>query len=237
MLYDFCATGGIRCTDGVNPASDLVADESRNLWGTTQFGGAHANQIFPNRPPRGGTVFELVNKNPGKTDWTHIVRYSFCAINHGQSCLDGAEPISPPTIGAGGTFYGVTVSDGAYGGGTVFELIRPEGGKAEWTHLVLHSFCRVETRNAPAAANEPCPGGSNSGGGVVGDPAGHLFGVTTAYGAGGGGNVFELSHPHPAGANGPTRCSGAFARIPAAQRATCPTVPCTWTTTRGRSTA
>ena len=27
VLYDFCATGGIRCTDGVNPASDLVADK------------------------------------------------------------------------------------------------------------------------------------------------------------------------------------------------------------------
>jgi uncharacterized repeat protein (TIGR03803 family) len=50
ILYSFCAQGGAACTDGANPATGVIKDAAGNLYGTTEFGGAHG----------WGVVFELI---------------------------------------------------------------------------------------------------------------------------------------------------------------------------------
>jgi uncharacterized repeat protein (TIGR03803 family) len=47
VLYSFCTEDG--CTDGADPQTPLVFDQKGDLYGTTQYGGAHKN----------GTVFKL----------------------------------------------------------------------------------------------------------------------------------------------------------------------------------
>lgn len=68
--------------------------------------------------------------------------YSFCAQG-GASCTDGANPLSGVIKDAAGTIYGTTSAGGAYGWGTVFELIPSIGpwGQTFYTERVLHSFC------------------------------------------------------------------------------------------------
>jgi len=63
VIYSFA--GG---TDGANPFSNLVADATGNLYGTTYFGGS------PNCVGGCGTVFELIRTKGG---WQHQVLYSF----------------------------------------------------------------------------------------------------------------------------------------------------------------
>jgi len=50
VLYSFCATGGVNCTDGTNPFAGLAIDASADLFGTTGQGG-NANNA--------GVLFEL----------------------------------------------------------------------------------------------------------------------------------------------------------------------------------
>ena len=68
--------------------------------------------------------------------------YSFCAQG-GANCTDGANPLSGVIKDAAGNLYGTTSAGGAYGWGTVFELIPSAGpwGQTFYTERVLHSFC------------------------------------------------------------------------------------------------
>ena len=47
VLYSFCPQTG--CTDGADPQARLVFDQKGNLYGVTQYGGAHNN----------GAIFKL----------------------------------------------------------------------------------------------------------------------------------------------------------------------------------
>ena len=68
--------------------------------------------------------------------------YSFCAQG-GASCTDGANPYTGVVKDAAGNLYGTTISGGAYGQGTVFELIPSVGpwGQINYSEKVLYSFC------------------------------------------------------------------------------------------------
>jgi len=107
VLYNF--TGG---ADGANPNSSLIFDASGNLYGTTYAGGANGD----------GTVFEVTQAG------VETVLYSFAGGT------DGANPMSKLSFDAAGNLYGTTFYGGAYGAGTVFEVVK--GG----TEKVLHSF-------------------------------------------------------------------------------------------------
>jgi uncharacterized repeat protein (TIGR03803 family) len=116
-------------------------------------------------------------------EWTV---YSFAA--------DGSQGIGP--LGSlipdnDGNLYGTTTGGGAFGPGTVYELVRPVPPKTGWTEKVLYSFT----------------GGADGGspyGGLVFDNMGNLYGTTTSGGlvcndAPGCGVVFELSPPATTG--------------------------------------
>lgn len=106
IRYDFCATGGLACTDGANPRGGLVANPSGDLYGTTAFGG---NRFAP-----GGTVF--------KWDGTNLTtQYKFCPSS--PTCADGNLVQNGVALDASGNSYGATTGGGANGGGVVFQLI------------------------------------------------------------------------------------------------------------------
>jgi len=145
----------------------VIFDAAGNLYGVTEYGGAHQN---------GGTVFELTPSGNGK--WTNEVLYNFCSA---PKCADGGGPSGGLTFDSDGNLYGTTVGGGAGGfqAGTVFRL-SPDG-KGNWTETVLHSFARDGQDGVSPYA------------GVVLDAAGNLYG-TTAFGGGSAdaGIVFQL---------------------------------------------
>lgn len=135
---------------------------------------------------------------------------------------NGSNPQGGLIADAAGNLYGVTSSGGAYGFGTVFELIPDQGG---WTQKILYSFTGGSDGREPlgrltfdSAGNlygvtignvfelEPNRDGSwtisvlqtfadeeDLEAGLVFDQAGNLYGTTISGGSGQGGIVFELS--------------------------------------------
>src|SRR5271154_751301 len=107
--------------DGIRPYAGLVLDARGNLYGTTQYGGAH----------RCGVVFELISNGNG--GWTEKILHNF---NHGGK--DGCGPASSLILDASGNLYGTTVLGGTDHAGTVFEFTPTADGS--WTESLLHSF-------------------------------------------------------------------------------------------------
>ncbi len=95
---------------------------------------------------------------------------------------DGTTPIGVLVADAAGNLYGVTLSGGAYGAGTVFELTR--SGKA-WMEVVLHAFGAVDDGADPYN--------------LIIDGSGKIYGTTVAGGGAqelcseGCGTVFALT--------------------------------------------
>jgi uncharacterized repeat protein (TIGR03803 family) len=111
VLYRF--QGG---SDGAGPAlGDLIFDQSGNIYGTTQNGGAS----------NVGTVFQLT---PSAGGWVENVLHAFALDGD-----DGAYPEAGVQIDSAGNLYGTT--SGGYG--TVFELTPSASG---WTETILHYF-------------------------------------------------------------------------------------------------
>src|SRR5438132_1147133 len=90
--------------DGANPQAGLIADANGNLFGTTQSGGAN----------RFGTVFEIA-KTAGGYASTPTVLVSFNGPN-------GAVPVAGLIADANGNLFGTTLSGGANGLATVFDI-------------------------------------------------------------------------------------------------------------------
>jgi uncharacterized repeat protein (TIGR03803 family) len=113
---------------------------------------------------------------------TEAVLYSFCSL---PNCADGQLPVSRLTLDTKGNLFGTTLTGGAFGYGTVFEV--SPNGSGGWDETVLYSF------SGAADGGNPSPK-------VIFDSAGNLYGT-----AGYGGNhtcgdpavdcgvVFELS--------------------------------------------
>lgn len=166
VIYNF--KGG---SDGASPQGTVSADTRGAIYGTTTYGGIYGCAFNAGC----GTVFELTRV---KRRYVHRVLYEF------QSGKDGNGPNSGVVAEAGGALYGTTEYGGAFGLGTVFELMR--SGKT-YQEKLLHSFGGAEDGDAPF-------------GGLTVDGAGDLFGTTLLGGGGGSqcstgsgcGVVFEL---------------------------------------------
>jgi len=148
VLYSFGSQSG----DGAYPAAGLVFDKKGNLYGTTFSGG--------------GTVFEITSAG------TEKVLYSF-----GSQSGDGSYPEAALAFKKD-NLYGTTSGGGAYGNGTVFEIIAV--GKKDSTEKVLYSF------------GSQSGDGSSPLGGLIFDKEGNLYSTTLMGGAYNYGAVFEV---------------------------------------------
>jgi uncharacterized repeat protein (TIGR03803 family) len=98
--------------DGAYPVAGLIFDASGNLYGTTTSGGGTSSECKFGC----GTVFELTPKASG--NWTEKVLHSFNPNGKG-----GAFPEAGLIFDTAGNLYGTTYGGGAYGYGTVFEIL------------------------------------------------------------------------------------------------------------------
>jgi len=125
-LYAF--QGG---TDGEVAVGGVTSDASGNLYGATNYGGAHNL----------GTIFELSPAGGGS--WTEKVIYSFAGG------ADGSYPNGGLAFDAAGNLYGTTVLGGAHNQGTIFEL-SPTGGGG-WTESVILT-CSLASGERPTGS-------------------------------------------------------------------------------------
>lgn len=208
VLYRF--TGG---GDGGLPLGTVILDQAGNLYGTTYHGGMDNGgvvyQLVPSnggwsqnilrtfasgnggQPQAGlvldsagslygttseggdhdkGTVFRLASSG---SDWTLSVVYSIGA----QIGDDGTTPLQGVIVDPSGNLYGTTGFN-ELGGGTAFELSPSSGG---WTYTLLNDFAGSGTQGP-------------TGGYLVMDRAGNLYGTNYSGGVFGFGSVFKLTH-------------------------------------------
>ena len=158
-------------SDGEYPASNLIADVAGDLFGTTYGGGADFD----------GTVFEIVKTGDGYADApTTLVSFTGA---------DGETPLGGLIADAAGDLFGTTGEGGAANDGTVFEIVKTQGGYApEPTTLV--SFTGAD--------------GLQPTGNLILDAAGDLFGVTSGGGVANEGTVFEIARTQGGYADAPT---------------------------------
>jgi uncharacterized repeat protein (TIGR03803 family) len=152
---------------GSVPQGPLIQATDGNLYGTTVQGG---------RPGCGngcGTVFSIT------LDGALSIVYSFV----GTSASDGYGPAPFLIQGSDGSFYGTTISGGAFGpdlNGTAFQI------SSAGTETVLYSF-------GPADTNPSAPSV-----GLIQASDGAFYGVTSYSGGinSGAGTVFKLVTTH-----------------------------------------
>jgi uncharacterized repeat protein (TIGR03803 family) len=159
VIYSFCNQQA--CTDGAEPRGNLLYSK-QVLYGTTYFGGTY-NQ---------GTVFSI-----DLSTGTETVLYSFGGRH------DGTYPVGG-LIHVNDKLYGITVSGGRAGDGTVYS-INPKTG----AERVIYSFC----------SQTGCADGAIPQAGLL-DVNGTLYGVTYEGGSGtcnsqygGCGTVFSIT--------------------------------------------
>src|SRR5271166_1965825 len=162
VIYRFA--GG---TDGDNPFSEVVFDQSGSLYGTTAQGGTGSCDTSYTC----GVVFELT---PSNGSWTESVLYRFTGGS------DGGAPAAGLIFDSAGNLYGTATVGGLNNQGTVFQLT-PEG--SGWAENVLHSFMGTDGYQPESS--------------LIFDQQGNLYGTTiyggSTYGSSpGGGVAFEL---------------------------------------------
>lgn len=111
--------------DGAFPSGSFVVDNSGNIYGTTQAGGANQGT-----DGRGGTLYEYTN---GSLEVLH----AFPAFPG-----DGKTPVG--MLSGPNGFYGITELGGSYGSGTLFTTA---GG-----YQVLHNFTQYTEGNPMSVA-------------------------------------------------------------------------------------
>src|SRR5208283_2691649 len=144
VLYQFTTFA-----NGSTPTGSVIPDNSGNLYGMTNEGGANG----------WGTVYEL---SPGCTgSWCETVLHSF-------SAADGQFPQASNLIfDSAGNIYGTTPNGGANVSGLVFELSPGDCQDSGWCETVLYNFCSL--------AN--CADGYQPQSGVIWDSSGNLYGT------------------------------------------------------------
>ncbi len=168
VLHSFCLGD---CRDGADPVTALVWGPGGDLYGATNYGGHSSWGCNAGC----GVLFKLTDNSNGK--WKENVLRTLAGA-------DGANPLSALISDSQGNLYGTTVSDGAFGDGTVFRLSpTPKGG---WKYTVLHEF---QTGRL---------GGGLFRSALVLDAKGNLYGTTWTGGTGncngnGCGLVYKLS--------------------------------------------
>jgi len=185
VLHSFGPPRGAK-SDGGRPQSELVADASGALYGTTSDGGDYTNLIHCELLGC-GTVYKLTPPRPGEKKWQETVLIRF------EEGADGGTPIGGLVIDSSGALYGTTSAGGPAnpncpnGCGVIFKLTPPAPGQNQWTETILHSFTYLD--------------GATPYGTLVPDSAGGFYGSTTEGGpvanrsSGLGGVVFHLTPP------------------------------------------
>src|ERR1022692_3387487 len=167
VLYTFCSLAG--CPDGAYPGAGVILDSAGNLYGTTEDGGDTSGCGDGNGC---GVVFKL---DPSGQE---TALYSFTGGADGSQQYYGyfsAGLIRDPA----GNLYGTTFQGGEgvcfnFGCGVVFK-VGPSGQEK-----VLYTFKGGADGGNPYA-------------GVIGDPAGNLYGTTYGGGKNNAGVVFRLT--------------------------------------------
>ena len=166
VLHGFSASEN--AVGGSEPFAGITFDQQGRIYGTTYYGGSHAN----------GVVYRLVHQGEG---WGLSPIYSFGTLGS----HDGIYPEARVVFGPDGLLYGTTSYGGAEGYGTVFSL-RPPATTCTttlcpWVETILYSFT----------------GGADGGypqfGDLVFDPAGNIYGTTYGGGSSREGVVFKLA--------------------------------------------
>jgi uncharacterized repeat protein (TIGR03803 family) len=184
------------------PQPGLVRDGSGNLYGVSEYGGAHDH----------GAVFELAHDTGAMTTLASF------------SDADGEFPSAGLILDGGGNLYGTTTQGGASGDGTVFELAHGSGtvttlaslngsdGSDPQFALIMDPAGNLFGTTAGGGASgagtvfELTKGsgtittfasfssttGSGPYGALTVDGGGNLFGATYAGGASGDGTLFEV---------------------------------------------
>jgi uncharacterized repeat protein (TIGR03803 family) len=172
VIYTFPSGGA----PGYAPNPGLIFDQSGNLYGTAQDGGAYDCMGSGGC----GTVFEISPNGGGS--WTGNLLYSF------QGGSDGQFPLAGVTFDQSGNLYGTSLAGSGcngFGCGTVFEL--SPNGSGGWTKTILYTF---ESSSSD---------GENPMAELIFDQGGNLYSTTSRGGGGdcfsntGCGTVFELS--------------------------------------------
>ena len=201
VLYNFGTNSG----DPLQPVPQAALTQGRdgNMYGTTQYGGAHGNGAvfkidasgntsvvysFPSTPGAYYCVAGLVLGNDGNfygvcvygsTDKGSVYKVTpggTRKVLHTFSGPDGDTPRAPLLLAADGNFYGTTTQGGANGFGTVYRMA--PGG----TLTTIYSF------NSTDGANPVAP--------LIQATDGNLYGTTQNGGANGYGETFKIT---PAG--------------------------------------
>jgi uncharacterized repeat protein (TIGR03803 family) len=194
VLYSF--TNG---KDGLQPIAGLVLDQSGNLYGCAQYGGAFGGGTLFKLSPSGNlTVLYSFGSKSGlyptgiirdpsgnfygttRSGGSHSDGTAFRVSASGNAAVlhnfsggtDGEYPYAPLIRDSVGNLYGTTYGGGSGNWGTVFEI--NSSGKEN----VLYAFTASPDGTAPVAS-------------LIRDSAGNLYG-TTKYG-GLGGTLFEIS--------------------------------------------
>jgi uncharacterized repeat protein (TIGR03803 family) len=154
ILFNFDFVGG-------SPRGGLIMDASGNLYGTTLGGSSSLD---------GGRVFELTPPSSSGGNWNALIPWNFCSRS---SCADGASPPAGLIVDASGNLYGTTAGGGAYGVGTVFELMPPSSSGGNWNESILWNYC----------SQSSCADGASPAAGLIMDATGNLYGTTARGGA------------------------------------------------------
>jgi len=178
VLYTF--PGG---SHGAYGATQLVADSSGNLYGSTLSGGNNSTSCeTATGVPGCGVVFKLTPRAHGT--WQETVLYTFTGGK------DGAIPSGGVTLDSAGNLYGTTWYGGdkklahchatgfVPGCGVVYKLTPTAQGP--WDETVLYTFTGAGDGSLPFA-------------GVIRDSSGNLYGTATFYGVVCCGVVFKLT--------------------------------------------
>ncbi len=207
VLYSF----GTQSGDGSVPYAGVILDNQGNIYGTTNFGGAHGS----------GTIFKLTSRGKER------VLYSFCAQ---QNCDDGNYPYAGLIRDRHGNLFGTTIDGGVQNNsGAVFELtaagkenllysfVNGGDGLNPYAGLVMDKKgnlygASLQGSSNAGAAFELSPGkagvwtftvlhdftggkgdGANPYGTPVLDKHGNLYGTTEYGGTYGNGTVYKLT--------------------------------------------
>ena len=135
VIHSFCS--GLSCAGGSYPRTGLAYsgqssgapwNEFSPLFGTTQYGGAHAQGVAYKLAADGGF-------------WDYEVIHSFNAVTGADTALP-----SLPLVDPSGNVLGITASGGKFGSGVLYKL-----AAGSWKETTLHNFCNPSTGCADGA--------------------------------------------------------------------------------------
>jgi uncharacterized repeat protein (TIGR03803 family) len=118
-----------------------------------------------------GVAYELVAPTTGTAAWAGKVLANL-----------GVQPGGGPLRGSDGSLYGVGNTFSGTDQGTVYRIKPPVKGATAWTKTTIYTF------GGGADGARPT-------GGLIGDTAGNLYGVTQTGGSAGHGTVYRLAPP------------------------------------------